>query len=128
MIIGSSVSYCETIPSIEKGVGATLCFDVISWHTMRQLERLTNWVISFIDEVNKTTAANKNFDKVPIIDLNKNLVWFGTLAYCSLDTKLTLAETTMKLITNEWEKLEKDSSILHIHKFFINLRDQAPLI
>ena len=108
MIIGSSVSYGENIPSIKKGVGATLCFDVISWqHHETAKKDITNWVISFIDEVNKTTAANKNFDKVPIIDLNKNLVWFGTLAYCSLDTKLTLAEATMKLITNEWEKLEK---------------------
>ena len=89
-------------------MGATLCFDVISWqHHETAKKDITNWVITFIDEVNKTTAANKHFEKVPIINLNKNLVWFGTLAYCSLDTKITLAEATMKLITNEWEKLEK---------------------
>ena len=108
MITGSSASYCETIPSIKKGVGATLCFDVISWqHHETAKKDITNWVISFIDEVNETTAANNHFEKVPVINLNKNLVWFGTLAYCSLDTKLTLAEATMKLITSEWEKLEK---------------------
>ena len=108
MTTGSSVSYCETIPSIKKGVGATLCFDVISWqHHDTAKKDITNWVINFIDEVNKTTAANGHLEKAPIIKLNKNLVWFGTLAYCSLDTKLTLAEATMKLITSEWEKLEK---------------------
>ena len=108
MISGSSVSYCETFPSIKKGVGATLCFDVISWqHHKTAKKDITKWVVSFIDEVNKTTAANGHLTKVPIIKLSKNLVWFGTLAYCSLDTKQTLAEATMKLITNEWEKSEK---------------------
>lgn len=108
MTIGSTVSHCETSPSIKKGVGATLCFDVISWqHHETAKKDITKWVVSFIDEVNKTTAANGHLTKVPIIKLSKNLVWFGTLAYCSLDTKQTLAEATMKLITNEWEKSEK---------------------
>ena len=77
----------ETTPVLKEGIGTTLCFDVISWQHHK--------------------TAKNDITKVPLIQLDENLVWYGALAYCSLDTKQTLVEATMKLITNEWEKSEK---------------------
>ena len=73
--------------------------------TKRPRTTLRNGLL--IDEVNKATRSKGLVKKVPLIQLDENLVWYGALAYCSLDTKQTLVEATMKLITNEWEKSEK---------------------
>ncbi|MED5227002.1 MAG: hypothetical protein VX962_08285 [Pseudomonadota bacterium] len=98
----------ETTPALKEGIGTTLCFDVISWqHHKTAKNDITKWIVNFIDEVNKATRSKGLVKKVPLIQLNENLVWYGALAYCSLDTKQTLVEATMKLITNEWEKSEK---------------------
>ena len=98
----------ETTPALKEGIGTTLCFDVISWqHHKTAKNDITKWIVNFIDEVNKATRSKGLVKKVPLIQLDENLVWYGALAYCSLDTKQTLVEATMKLITNEWEKSEK---------------------
>ena len=95
----------NTATSLSKGIGATSCFDVISWqHHVTAKKDITDWVANFIKEVNLSLSKNHLGSKAPKVNLDHELLWFGTLAYCALDTKKKLVEAVMDLVLNEWEK------------------------
>lgn len=102
------VPIASSDPSLSKGIGATSCFDVISWqHHASAKKDITNWVENFVKEVNVSLIKNHLDTNAPKVSLERDLLWFGTLAYCALDTKKTLVEAVMDLILNEWEKLKE---------------------
>ena len=112
LLIGtlSPVLASNTTASLSTGIGATSCFDVISWqHHATAKKDITDWVANFIKEVNLSLAKNQLDAKAPKVNLDHELLWFGTLAYCALDTQKKLVEAVMDLIRNEWEKHKEDN-------------------
>ncbi len=100
----------DTESSLTTGIGATACFDVLSWqHHPSAKQDIILWVQNFIKEVNSSVSTKQLKRPPPEVLVDREVLWFATLAYCGLDPNQLLVEAVMKLIESEWDKTREKS-------------------